>query len=127
MANVGHLPAATYDATVARLRQRSLDCLAPKFRERLEAAIADATHAGLDPIIFETGRSDELARLYYEHGVSRAPDALHTWHHYGLAADVISKSREWKVYPDAAGSGGDKDWVALLVKIFKAHSLDWGG
>jgi hypothetical protein len=127
MANVGHVTGAEYEATVERLRQRSLDCLAPKFRERLEAAVADATHAGLDPIVFETCRTDELARLYFAHGVSQAPNALHTWHHYGLAADVISKARGWDVYPGPAGSGGDRAYVELLVKIFKAHSLDWGG
>lgn len=127
MANVGRLSTATYDATVARLRQRGLDCLAPGFRRRLEAAVADATGAGLDVVVFETGRSDELARLYYSHGVSHAKDALHTWHHYGLAADVISKSREWDVYPGPDGSGGDPKWFGLLASIFKAHGLDWGG
>jgi peptidoglycan L-alanyl-D-glutamate endopeptidase CwlK len=118
---------AAYQAQVATLRENDLDCLAPKFRERLEAALEECNARGFDTIHFETCRSDELARLYFAHGASKSPDALHTWHHYGLAADIISKSREWDVYPGQDGTGGDVTWYKPVEDIFKAHGMDWGG
>lgn len=118
---------AAYQAKVAALRVNTLDCLAPKFRERVEAALEECNNRGFDAIHFETCRSDELARLYFAHGASKSPDALHTWHHYGLAVDVISKSREWDVYPGQDGAGGDVTWYRPVVDIFKAHGMDWGG
>jgi hypothetical protein len=51
-----------------------LDVLAPRFREAVEAAIhaCNRTH-GLDAMVYETYRSDELARLYYARGRSVRP------------------------------------------------------
>jgi peptidoglycan L-alanyl-D-glutamate endopeptidase CwlK len=116
-----------YEREVIRLRQNTADCLAPGFRRRSDDAIADAQAKGFDVISFETCRNDELARLYFAHGVSKAPNALYTWHHYGLARDVISTDRGWDVYPDQDGKGGDPDWYRPVAEIFKSHGLDWGG
>jgi peptidoglycan L-alanyl-D-glutamate endopeptidase CwlK len=116
-----------YESQVIRLRQNSPDCLAPKFRQRLSLAIAEANDKGFDVVSFETCRCDELARLYFAHGASKSPNALYTWHHYGLACDVISKSRDWAVYPNEDGTGGDPDWYGPVSDIFKSHELDWGG
>lgn len=118
---------AVYQTRVAALRQNTLDCLAPIFRERVEAALEECNARGFDAIHFETCRSDELAKLYFTYGASKSPDALHTWHHYGLAVDVISKSREWDVYPNQDGTGGDLNWYRTVVEIFEAHGMDWGG
>lgn len=118
---------AAYQNQVDALRVNDPACLAPIFRARSGVAIAEANAAGIDVVGFETCRSDELARLYFAHGASMSPDALHTWHHYGLARDVISRSREWSVYPNQDGTGGDPDWYRAVERIFKSHGLDWGG
>jgi peptidoglycan L-alanyl-D-glutamate endopeptidase CwlK len=127
MALVQLVPAESYDAEVVRLRQNNMQCLAPGFAERYQGALEECNGRGLDAVSFETCRCDELARLYFAHGASKSPNALYTWHHYGLAGDVVSKSREWDVYPDQLGKGGDPDWYRPVSEIFKAHGMDWGG
>lgn len=108
--------------------QRTLDGLAPKFRAALEATLKQCHREGLDAVIFETIRSDALAKVYYDRGrpptaeypspVTNAPDASRTWHGYGLAADIISATREW--------DAGDA-WFEKMGRIAKENGLDWGG
>ncbi len=63
---------------------------------------------GHDPIVFEGFRSDERAAWLYKSGrefddgrgiVTKAPTARKSWHRYGLAVDIISKSKEWDALP----------------------------
>src|SRR3954468_6005064 len=116
-----------YEHEVLRLRQNDADGLAPGFRSRSDDAIAECNQKGFDVASFECCRSDTLARLYFAHGASMAPDARYTWHFYGLARDVISKARGWDVYPDAkTGKGGDPDWYRPVWEIARAHKLDLG-
>lgn len=96
----------------------SLDVLAPSFRLALAAGLRAAEYAGLDPVVYETLRSQGLQTLYYERGTSHARDVLHSWHAYGLAADVISRSMQW----DAP-----MEWWRKLAECMKAQGLDWGG
>jgi hypothetical protein len=126
MALANLVPAETYDQHVIRLRQNDPDCLAPKFRERSEAAITDANTAGLEIVSFETCRSNELAKLYYEHGVSRAPTALYTWHYYGLARDVISREHGWDLFPGGSRHDAHPSWWREVYRIFRSHQLDAG-
>lgn len=111
------------------LRKNSSAGLAPWFAAASTAAIAECNAEGVDVVSFECCRGDALARIYFQEGVSKAPTAHLTWHWdaYGLARDVISKSRGWNVYPDAHGNGGDAAWVATVCRVFKAHGLAWGG
>lgn len=106
---------------------RTLDVLAPKFRDAVRAAIADANAAGLDAIVFESKRSRELATLYYARGrtvkppertVTNAPDETYSWHGYGLAVDVISLQHQWNKPPE---------WFAAVFAHFKRHGCRWGG
>ena len=101
--------------------------LAPKMRDRVEAALAAANAAGLDAILYETTRSDELQRMYYARGRTTVPpyrrvtnveSAQYGWHFFGLAVDVIPASKRWEV-PDI--------WWMKLAVIFKEYGLDWGG
>lgn len=106
----------------------NFDGLAPLFAEALMATIVDCKAAGLDAVVFETTRSKELAALYYTRGrppsdeyptpVTGARDASHTWHGYGLAADIISASKEW---------GAGDAWFATMGAIAQSHGLTWGG
>jgi hypothetical protein len=94
--------------------------LAPKLRD----VAVDATHflnlSGYDAVIYETLRSRQLAELYHALGVSKAANELYSWHGYGLAFDVISRSRGWDAWDDA-------DWCEPVVATYKSHGLHWGG
>src|SRR5207253_6732431 len=84
---------------------------------------------GFDAFVYEAFRSNELQAIYYARGrtvipptgtVTNAKTSLYSWHGYGLAVDVISKSKLWK--PDR-GEG----WFRDIAQIFKAHGCKWGG
>ena len=101
--------------------------LAPRFREAVEAALEECEDQGLDAFVFEAYRSDELQQTYYERGrtiipperpVTNAPNNLYSWHGYGLAVDVISRSQYWN-----AGT----EWFEQVAEIFKRHGCKWGG
>lgn len=126
MALANLVTAEDYERDVLRLRSNAADCLAPAFRTRSDAAIVECNRQGYDVVSFETCRCDELARLYFAHGVSKSPNADFTWHHYGLARDVISKARGWDVYPDQDGQGGDPKWYNGVFYIARAHGIDLG-
>lgn len=106
------------EAEIARLRCNDLDALAPKFRERVEAAVDECWQNGLDAYVFETLRCRELAELYHARGTSKAPNELYSWHGYGLAVDVISKKDGWDP---------PEGWFRKVADIFRKHGCDWGG
>jgi peptidoglycan L-alanyl-D-glutamate endopeptidase CwlK len=121
--SAGPTPAGTSEPTV----DRSLDRLAPLFAEAVRAAISDLTAAGSDAYVYEARRSHELAVLYYARGrtiipphgkVTNAPDETRSWHGYGLAVDVISRSKGWDQPPS---------WFAYVAQTFKRHGCKWGG
>lgn len=114
------------DADAEALVCDSLDECAPLFKEALEAALAECNDNGLDAYAYETVRSEELQALYYARGrtqippeytVTNAPSAMYGWHFYGLAADVISKSKRWSV---------SRDWRKKVNAIMRKHGLDCG-
>ena len=76
---------------------RSLDGLAPLFRAKLDEMLAVLVTWHWQPCIRESTRSNARAKHLYNFGrvyddgrgiVTNAPNALKTWHHYGLAVDV---------------------------------------
>jgi peptidoglycan LD-endopeptidase CwlK len=104
----------------------SLLLLAPKVAQAAAEALNNAWRAGLDPIVFETVRSvDRQAWLYgvgRTHSLHRTPvtrvrDARTGWHHYGVALDVISRSKHW----------GSEAFFRQLAPHFKAQGFRWGG
>lgn len=102
--------------------------LAPAFRFAVEKAVsACVVKHGLDVYVYEAYRSQELQEIYYARGrtvkppyqpVTNARSNLHSWHGFGLAVDVISRSKKWD-----AGA----DWFAAVAAVFKKHGCDWGG
>lgn len=110
---------ATHEAA-RRLVRRDLCELAPRMRRAVQAMLKECHARSLDAMVYEAMRTDELARMYFQLGASKARDARHTWHGYGLAVDVISLSRAWKAWEDPV-------WTAAVVAIAKKHGLDWGG
>ena len=101
--------------------------LAPGMKRRVDAALAACHAANLDVIVYETVRTEELQELYYARGrttippyrrVTNVQDAKYGWHFYGLAVDVISKSKRW-AQPES--------WWYKVAVLFKEQDLDWGG
>ena len=103
--------------------------LAPAFRAAVDAAIKECNqlHPPLDAMVFETYRSNELQVVYFQRGrtvvppektVTNAMNNLYSWHGYGLAVDVIHKSKKW---------GPGDAWFAEVAAIFKKHGCKWGG
>jgi hypothetical protein len=115
-----------YDTLVEQLRCKDEGCLAPKMRLRVDAATASARANGVPVVVFETCRSDQLAKLYFAHGASKSPDALHTWHHYGLAVDVIHPEYGWDLFPGGARYADNPWWWSDLYRVFHAVALDSG-
>ena len=108
---------------------RDLSVLAPKFREAVDAAIADCAHRGLDAMVYEGYRSLELQVLYYargrtiippKHTVTNAPTNLYSWHGYGLAVDVVHRIDFWE--PE-----GGEAWFRKVSESFKKFGCSWGG
>jgi hypothetical protein len=120
-------PKALSEDEVRKLVHRDLAELAPKFRGAVEAALRDCAKVGLDAMVYEALRSDEVQRAYYALGrtvrpptytVTNASTAMGSWHFYGLAVDVISRSKGWGFSPA---------WIEHVAEIFKLHGCDWGG
>ncbi|MDB4906357.1 MAG: hypothetical protein JWO05_1141 [Gemmatimonadetes bacterium] len=108
---------------------RDLALLAPKFRATLERVFAQMKAKGHDPVVAETLRTRDRQRFLYGFGrtyddgrgvVTMSPDAMATWHGFGLAVDVISASMEWNApesfwrdlreLATAAGLTSGDDW-----------------
>lgn len=95
------LPLPTHEVPI----NRDLSVLAPKFRIKVERLITMLnTEHGKDAFVFETLRTTERQGFLYGFGrvyddgrgvVTHSRDADESWHHYGLAVDIISKSKEW--------------------------------
>ena len=112
-----------------------LDLLAPHFADAVRAAIAEcnreskADGPGLDVVVYEAYRSQELQALYYARGrtirppdtpVTNAPTNLHSWHGFGLAVDVIHQQNGWD-------PPGGMTWFQDVARIFARHGCAWGG
>ena len=85
-------------------REDSLSGCAPKFADAVIALLSDLTAQGFDPILYETLRTNERQTWLYGFGrdydddrgiVTHAETAEWEWHHYGVAADIISKGHGW--------------------------------
>ncbi len=105
----------------------STDGLAPVFRTRLNELLERMTAKGHDPIISESLRSNARQRYLYGFGrlyddgrgiVTHSMDGDETWHHFGLAVDIISRSQEWDAPP--------RFWNDLGANAV-ALGLSWGG
>ncbi len=108
---------------------KDLSLLAPKFRVQVEAALAACKEQGLEAMVYEAYRSDELQKIYYARGrtvippthtVTNAPNNQYSWHGYGLAVDVVHAKFYWEP-PEGEG------WFKKVAAVFKANGCSWGG
>lgn len=102
--------------------------LAPQFRAKLLNVLLAVADKGYRPVLRETLRTTERAAWLYGFGreyddgrgiVTNAPNALKTWHHYALAADVGDRRYE-------SGNEPACFWDALRDAAH-AEGLTWGG
>lgn len=80
--------------------------LEPEFRRRLSQLLARMHRGGWDAMVFETVRTPQRQAALCEYGRTRpgrkvtnacGPDAwTRTVHGYGMAVDVVSRSRGWE-------------------------------
>lgn len=122
------------DAAAQRLVIRDQGLLAPKMRDRVSRFQSECVNAGTPIRVWETCRTNELAKLYYALKKSKAPNAWHTWHFYHLAIDGIHPTKMWawwerdrRAYATAAEYEEAKHWRETVVRIGKESGLDWGG
>jgi hypothetical protein len=111
------------DATV----HHELVLLAPVFRQRVEAALAECKRRELKVVVYETYRTNALQQAYYARGrtvkppektVTNAKDNTRSWHGYGCAVDVIHEKKRWDM---------PVGWWKAVAEVFKRHGLSWGG
>lgn len=109
------------------LVRRNLDELAPAMARRTRAFLSACDGDGLDAMVWEAVRTPAVQAVYWALGrsvipprytVTNARDVLHSWHGFGLAIDVISRSKAW---------GFSAAWITHVASIATAHGLDWGG
>lgn len=105
--------------------QNDIRILAPLFGLAVGHALNLCHRKGLDVVVQESLRSNDLQMHYYAQGrtrsgpvVTNARSALYSWHGYGLAVDVISASRAWNT---------TAEWRGRVAEIFKSCGLAWGG
>ena len=82
--------------------------LAPVFAAKVFDLLHQMERLGHDAVVSEGFRTDERQRFLYGFGreyddgrgvVTNAEDGRKSWHRYGLAVDIISKSRQWDAHP----------------------------
>lgn len=96
-----------------------LSLLEPITRAAVEAIISEAAANGINLMVFETYRSQDLQRIYFNRGVTKLQNV--GVHHYGLAADIV------KVVNGEPSWDGDFDFLGPLAEKYGLISgLDWG-
>lgn len=107
--------------------RKDLSLLAPRFAASVERLLLQMKLNGFDPVVAESLRTNERQAYLYGFGrdyddgrgiVTNSATADTTWHGYGLAVDIVSKSKLW----DAP----EMFWKAL-GETASAHGLAWGG
>jgi hypothetical protein len=97
-------------------RVRDLQYLEPVTRAAVLAIIAEAKAGGIELMIYETYRSQELQQIYFERGATKLQKV--GVHHYGLACDLV------KVNDGQPSWEGNFDFLGDLTK---KRGLIWGG
>lgn len=117
----------------------NLKNLAPLFQKAVEAAIKECGEtkephgAGrLEVKVFEALRSEERQAWLYAQGrtrpgnkVTNAKSARTSWHGYGLAVDVVHRTKFWSPY--GTDNAKNEAWFKAVASVFKKHGCNWGG
>jgi hypothetical protein len=115
----------TTHADARKLVRNNLDELAPRFRAAVRRALEDCGASGFPVKVYEALRTNELAKMYFDLGVSKAKNGFRTWHFYGLAVDIIHPVHGWDWWESQDEQA--VNWRTNVVRTFKMHGMDWGG
>lgn len=96
-------------------RINDMTLLLPSFRERVEILVDRLSHRGLDPVVWETFRTQERAELLAKYGTSK--NGALSMHCYGAAADILSRRYKWSNPSFFRALGQEADRLGLT----------WGG
>ena len=101
----------------------SLDSLAPQFREAVQTILEQMGDAKVSEGLRTFARQSFLYGFGrdYDDGrgiVTNAASNLTSWHGFGLAVDIVHRTKEW--------DAGDA-WFRLLGDVAKENGCDWGG
>jgi hypothetical protein len=113
------------DAEARKLVVNDRRLLAPKMGDRYRDMESRALQKGHVIRVYETMRSNTLAKMYHQLGVSKAPNVWRSWHGFGLAVDLIHPARAWDAW--TATDQAATDWRSTVIEAGKAAGLDWGG
>ena len=104
---------------------RDMGKLAPSFRLRIEAVVADLEAEGFTPWVVECVRTAERQAWLYAQGrtrpgsiVTKAPTHVSSWHGHGLAVDIIDRVKHW---------GATQAFWQSLGAACGRHGVTWGG
>lgn len=122
--------------------------LAPKFCDAVLRVLERMRAKGWDAIVYETLRTDARQRFLYGFGriyddgrgvVTHSQSADETWHFFGLAVDIISKSMRWDApaefwrdleeAAEAEGLVSGRDWDgddATTQSFVDGPHIQWG-
>lgn len=122
--------------------------LAPKFADKVSDLIVLMEGAGHDPLVYETERTDERQQFLYGFGrhyddgrgvVTYSEDADETWHGFGLACDIISRSKLWTAplqfwkdlerFAELLGLRSGRDWDtddSTKERFVDSPHVQWG-
>ncbi len=93
---------------------QALRSVAPYFRDRVELVIQSMRNLGWDAVVREGLRSAARAKQLAEEGKGIYPSL----HQFGLAADIISKSKGWQ---PPAGFWEDLEAAALAAGLVSGN------
>jgi len=97
-------------------RVNDLNMLAPTFRTKVEALLAESEKNNMPLMVLETFRSRERQLQLYEAKATKLKTV--GVHFYGLAADIVKCVN---------GEPSFKGDFSFLGKLAKEHGLIWGG
>ena len=93
-----------------------LSLLEPITKAAVQAIVSEAAENGIELMVFETYRSQQLQSIYFSRGVTKLQNV--GVHHYGLAADIV------KVVNGEPSWDGD---FSFLGPLAQKYGLIWGG
>lgn len=104
---------------IKSLEISDINKLAPRFIEVTKAGLEECNKSGIDLVLHETLRVQELQAIYFKTGASKAATIYHAYHGYGLAFDGKSKKFNWSV-PESY-------WLDANLILSNKFGLVWGG
>ena len=96
--------------------QNDMDALLPSFRKEVEQLLKRMERRGFEPMVFETGRTEERAE-WLKNVKKTSKVGKRSMHCHGAAVDIICAKKKWD----------NKQFFRALGQEAAALKLTWGG